>query len=148
MWRHFMRFHHVSSGCVLCGLTAVSLAAPAQVATNQPLAASASPPAGEQNWNFHIQNTDIVQGYPGFASKYSGANSLPSGGETRETVSLDVMAGVRLWRGAEAHIDGLMWQGFGIGNAVGADGFPNGEAFRLGTAVPNGAITRLFIRQT
>jgi high affinity Mn2+ porin len=105
-------------------------------------------PAGEQDWNFHVQNTDIVQGYPGFSSKYSGPNSLPSGGQTRESVSLDVMAGVRLWPGAEAHIDGLMWQGFGVNNTLGVDGFPNGEAFRLGTGVPNGAITRLFIRQT
>ena len=127
---------------------AVSLAAPAQVVTSQPLGASASPSSGEQNWNFHIQNTDIVQGYPGFASKYSGANSLPSGGEVRESVSLDVMAGVRLWHGAEAHIDGMMWQGFGIGNGVGVAGFPNGESFRLGTTVPNGTISRLFIRQT
>src|ERR1700733_11284036 len=101
-----------------------------------------------QFWNFHAQNTDIVQGYPGFAAKYSGPNSLPNGGQTRETVSLDLMAGVRLWPGAEAHIDGLMYQGFGVNNAVGVDGFPNGEAFRLGTGVPNGAITRLFIRQT
>ena len=58
------------------------------------------------------------------------------------------MAGVRLWRGAEAHIDGMMWQGFGVDNTLGVDGFPNGEAFRLGTSVPNGTITRLFIRQT
>ena len=58
------------------------------------------------------------------------------------------MAGVRLWHGAEAHIDGMMWQGFGLNNTLGVDGFPNGEAFRLGTADPNGAITRLFIRQT
>ncbi len=105
-------------------------------------------PAAEQNWNFHVQNTDIVQGYPGFSAKYSGPNSLPAGGQTRESVSLDVMAGVRLWRGAEAHIDGMMWQGFGVNNTLGVDGFPNGEAFRLGTAVPNGTITRLFIRQT
>jgi high affinity Mn2+ porin len=109
---------------------------------------STNPPTALQNWNFHVQNTDIVQGYPGFASKYTGPNSLPPGGETRESVSLDVMAGVRLWCGAEAHVDGLMWQGSGIGNALGVDGFPNGEAFRLGTEVPNGAITRLFIRQT
>ena len=101
-----------------------------------------------QTWNWHIQNTDIVQGYPAFSSKYSGPNSLPSGGETRETVSFDVYAGVRLWRGAEAHIDGLMWQGFGIGNTLGVEGFPNGEAFKVGTAVPNGNIARLFIRQT
>ena len=105
-------------------------------------------PAAEQNWNWHVQNTDILQGYPGFSSQYSGPNSLPNGGQARETVSLDLQAGVRLWPGAEAHIDGMMWQGFGVNNALGVDGFPSGEAFRLGTAEPNGAITRLFIRQT
>ena len=105
-------------------------------------------PAPDQTWNWHVQNTDIVQGYPGFTAKDSGPNSLPAGGESRETTSLDVMAGIRLWRGAEAHVDGLMWQGFGLGNALGAEGFPNGEAFRLGTGVPNGVITRLFLRQT
>jgi len=104
--------------------------------------------AHQQNWNFHVQNTETVQGYPGFSAKYSGPNSLPSGGETRETVSLDLMAGVRLWPGAEAHIDGLMWQGFGLDNTLGVEGFPNGEAYRIGTAVPNGMIARLFIRQT
>jgi high affinity Mn2+ porin len=53
-----------------------------------------------------------------------------------------------LWRGAEAHIDGLMWQGFGVDDTLGVDGFPNGEAFRLGTDAPNVNIPRLFIRQT
>jgi high affinity Mn2+ porin len=110
--------------------------------------AVAAPPSGPQNWNFHVQNTDIVQGYPGFHSQYSGPNSLPGGGQTRETVSLDVMAGVRLWPGAEAHIDGLMWQGFGLDNTLGVEGFPSAEAFRLGTEDPNGSIVRLFIRQT
>ena len=123
----------------LCFFTAASLRS-AELSTNSPV--------GEQNWNWHVQNTDIVQGYPGFSSKYSGPNSLPAGGETRESVSLDLIAGVRLWHGAEAHIDGLMWQGFGLNNTLGVDGFPNGEAFRLGSGVPNGAITRLFIRQT
>jgi high affinity Mn2+ porin len=116
----------------------------AQIPTNAPSA----PSAEEQSWNWHVQNTAIVQGYPGFSAKYSGPNSLPTGGQTRESVSLDLMAGVRLWHGAEAHIDGMMWQGFGVNNTRGIDGFPNGEAFRLGTDVPNGAITRLFIRQT
>ena len=45
-------------------------------------------------------------------------------------------------------MDGLMWQGFGLDDTLGVEGFPNGEAFRLGTEVPNGCITRLFIRQT
>lgn len=102
----------------------------------------------EQRWNWHVQNTDIAQGYPGFSAKYSGPNSLPTGGQMRESVSLDLMAGLRLWRGAEAHADAMMWQGFGLNNTRGIDGFPNGEAFRLGTDLPNAAITRLFIRQT
>ena len=128
---------------------AAASAGAADFSTNSLPASAAPPPSpGEQNWNWHVQNTDIVQGYPGFSSKYSGPNSLLSGGEARETVSLDLMTGVRLWHGAEAHIDGMMWQGFGVGNALGVDGFPNGEAFRLGTGVPNGTITRLFIRQT
>jgi high affinity Mn2+ porin len=128
---------------------AAASTAVAQESAGSPSASGiAQPPGREQDWNWHIQNTDIVQGYPGFTAKYSGPNSLPTGGETRETVSLDLMAGVRLWRGAEAHVDGMMWQGYGVNNALGVDGFPNGEAFRLGTTNPNGAITRLFIRQT
>jgi high affinity Mn2+ porin len=155
-----IRLKTAGTTLVVASTTAVSTLA-AEVATNAPVNA-ATPAAGEaalpvsakspvapsQNWNFHVQNTDIVQGYPAFASKYSGLNSLPAGGQTRETVSLDLTAGVRLWSGAEAHIDGLMYQGFGVNNAIGVDGFPNGEAFRLGTDVPNGSITRLFIRQT
>jgi high affinity Mn2+ porin len=117
-------------------------------AEDSPVLESSTNKAPAQNWNWHVQNTDIVQGYPGFSSQYSGPNSLPNGGQTRETVSLDLMAGVRLWSGAEAHIDGMLWQGYGVNNALGIDGFPNGEAFRLGTGVPNVAITRLFIRQT
>jgi high affinity Mn2+ porin len=106
------------------------------------------PDGPQQNWNFHVQNTDIVQGYPAFSAKYSGPNSLPPGGQVRETVSMDLMAGLRLWSGAEAHIDGLMWQGFGLGNTEGIEGFPNGEAVKLGTQTPAGTIARLFIRQT
>jgi high affinity Mn2+ porin len=133
---------------VLC--VSASLSGFADTIANSVLAPGLEKPenAPAQNWNWHVQNTDIVQGYPGFSSKYSGPNSLPSGGETRETVSLDLLAGVRLWPGAEAHIDGLMWQGFGVGNTLGAEGYPNGEAFRLGTGTPDVTITRLFLRQT
>ena len=136
-------------GLTALAFSATTLPALTEDSTNSaPVLASTPPPTAEQNWNWHVQNTDIVQGYPGFPAKYSGPDSLPSGGETRETVSLDLLAGVRLWRGAEAHVDGMMWQGYGIGNALGADGFPNGEAFRVGTTVPNLNIPRLFIRQT
>jgi high affinity Mn2+ porin len=118
-------------------------------------AAQAAPSATEKGasgpdrtWNFHVQNTGVFQGYPAFSAQYSGPQSLPKGGEGRETVSLDLMAGIRLWSGAEAHIDALMWQGFGLNNVLGIEGFPSGEAYRIGTAVPNGTIARIFIRQT
>jgi high affinity Mn2+ porin len=123
----------------------------ADSSTNLVATADTNGPANaQQNWNWHVQNTDIVQGYPAFPAKYTnpGFNSLPAGGEVRETVSLDLMAGIRLWQGAEAHIDGLMWQGFGVNNTVGVEAFPSGEAYRIGTDVPNGMIARLFVRQT
>jgi high affinity Mn2+ porin len=151
---------------IICAMTAPAMAADTN---NPPIAGVGAPAASqqrlpdlaptnnlavsegkEQTWNWHIQNTEVVQGYPGFPAKYTnpGFNSLPGGGETRETVSLDVMAGVRLWKGAEAHIDGLMWQGFGLNDTLGLEAVPNGEAYRLGTALPNGTFARLFIRQT
>jgi high affinity Mn2+ porin len=121
---------------------------PASGQTNALSAEAGAAPAQEQLWNWHVQNTDIVQYHPGFTAPYSGPNSLNSASEVKETVSLDILLGVRLWPGAEFHVDALMWQGFGLSDARGIDGFPNGEAFRLGTDVPNGAISRIFIRQT
>jgi len=112
------------------------------------IATEPAAPESKQNWNFHLQNTEIVQGYPGFSAKYSGPNSLPKGGETRETASLDVLGGLRLWDGAEVHFDGLTFQGFGVGDTLGAEGFPSAEAYRVGTNTPDGSIARLFIRQT
>jgi high affinity Mn2+ porin len=112
------------------------------------LTADAPANGQEQRWNFHVQNTDIVQGDPSFPAKYSGAGSLNSKGEIQETVTLDLFAGMRLWRGAEVHIDGLMWQGFGLSQTHGIEAFPNGDAFKAGTEIPNYIVARLFIRQT
>jgi len=128
-----------------------ALTSDAAVPATQPASIAGTDSAGgspEQRWNFHFQTTEIAQGYPAFPADYSGHNSLPDGGQLRETVSLDLMGGLRLWQGAEAHVDGLMWQGFGVANTLGAEGFPNGEAYRIGTDVPNGTIARLFLRQT
>jgi high affinity Mn2+ porin len=114
-------------------------------------AASATAPASffdSENWNLHLQNTDTVQGYPAFHAKYSGANSLPSGGQIRETIAVDILAGLRLWSGAELHFDGLMWQGFGLHDSLGVDDFPNAEAYKSGTAYPRLNLAQIFLRQT
>jgi high affinity Mn2+ porin len=107
----------------------------------------ALPETKEQLWNWHMQNTAILDWHPGFPAQYSGPNSMRSDSEVQETVSLDLLVGARLWRGAEFHVDGLLWQGYGFSHTVGAEGFPNGEAFRTGTTPPNVNISRLFVRQ-
>ncbi len=110
---------------------------------------SAAKPAEvqEQEWSLHAQNTDIGDWHPHFPAKYSGPNSLSSSSEFQQTVSLDLYAGVRLWHGAEFHVDGLLWQGFGFSTTRGIEGFPNAEAYRVGTSVPNVVFSRVFIRQ-
>jgi len=134
---------------VLLALAGAAFAGAANSATNTaPPAMNLAVEPPPQSWNWHVQNTDILQGDPAFHARYSGPNSLDSRGEIRETVSFDLYAGVRLWPGAEAHVDGLLWQGFGVSQTLGAEAFPNGEAFRLGTKVPNVNVARLFLRQT
>ncbi len=139
---HFSLFALASVGVIGIPRHAIGDSTQAELATDSSTAAQ------PQTWNWHVQNTDVIQGYPEFPAKYSGPNSLNSSGEIRETVSLDLFAGARLWQGAETHINGLMWQGFGLSKTLGIEAFPNGEGFRLGTKVPNVTFARLFIRQT
>ena len=55
--------------------------------------------AGEsQQWNLHVQNTDIVQGDPGFPAKYSGPNSFHSYGEDALSRTMTLYTGVKLFR--------------------------------------------------
>lgn len=101
-----------------------------------------------RNWNVHVQVTETVQGDAGFPANYSGLNSLNSKGEIQQTFTSDLFFGARLWRGAEIHVDGLMWQGFGLSHTEGIEAFPNGDAFKLGTKTPHFMFAHLFIRQT
>jgi high affinity Mn2+ porin len=145
------------AGALLCLLAAGSLAAGAdpEPTPGPPDAVGVTPappePAGaveEQPWNVHAQSTVVEQWHPAFRADYSGPQSLSSLSENRETVSVDVTGGLRLWRGAEAYVDGLSWQGFGLSKTFGVAGFPSGEAYRVGTYVPAGTVARLFLRQT
>ena len=109
--------------------------------------AAEQPGAGtEPRWNLHGQATILGQAHPRFSAPYSGPHSLQPGSDLRETVTLDLMGGARLWRGAELYLDGLMWQGFGLSKTFGVAGFPNGEAFKVGTEVPNVNLARAFLR--
>ena len=98
--------------------------------------------------NFHGQATFVWQGYPAIRSPYQGPNSLPHGGQGRETTDATLFAGVRLWRGAELWFNPELDQGFGIGNTHGAAGYPSAEAYKLGADYPYVRVSRAFVRQT
>ncbi len=107
------------------------------------------PPAdASQNYNLHFQSTVIGQGYPGFAAQYTGANSLTPAAQLKDTVSVDVTGGARLWQNGEFFGDVVIWQGFGLSNTLGAAGFPNGEAFRVGVRLPDAYLCRAYLRET
>jgi high affinity Mn2+ porin len=102
---------------------------------------------GPGTWEIHGQTTFIYQGYPPIYALYSGQNSLPPEGQSRETWTTSAFLGVRLWKGAEFYLNAETLQGFGVGNTTGAAGFPNGEAQKSNFPYPRFNLSRLFLRQ-
>jgi high affinity Mn2+ porin len=105
--------------------------------------------APDPDWvNFHGQATFVWQGYPTIRSPYQGRNSLPGGGQSRETADASLFAGVRLWQGAELWINPDIDQGFGLASTHGVAGFPSAEAYKVGADYPYVRVSRAFVRQT
>jgi high affinity Mn2+ porin len=100
------------------------------------------------NFSFHGQTTFVWQGYPAIRSPYQGAQSLPAGGEGRETTDITLYAGLRLWQGAELWVNPEIDQGFGFADTHGAAGFPSAESYKLGADYPYARAQRYFVRQT
>ena len=98
--------------------------------------------------NFHGQATFVWQGYPAIRSPHQGPNSLPHGGEARETTDATLLAGLRLWKGAEFWFNPEIDQGFGLNDTHGVAGFPSGESYKLGSTYPYARVQRAFVRQT
>lgn len=101
----------------------------------------------DQGFALHAQGTFVVQGVGGFASPYTGPNSLAPR-QVKETADITAYIGVRAWRGAEFWINPEIDQGFGLSNTLGAAGFPSAEAYKVGKADPYLRLQRLFFRQT
>jgi high affinity Mn2+ porin len=101
-----------------------------------------------EDWSIHAQYTLLGQGYPRFRSPYQGTNSLPGGGQIRETMSQTTFLGRRLWNDGELYFNPEFDQGFGLANTLGLAGFPNGEAQKAGEHVPKLNIARLYLKQT
>lgn len=100
-----------------------------------------------RDWNIHGQTTFIAQGYPAIRSPYASANSLPGGGQLRETWTADAFLGVRLWNGGELYFNPELAQGFGLNGTLGLAGFSNGEAQKGGAEFPKFRPQRYYFRQ-
>jgi high affinity Mn2+ porin len=102
---------------------------------------------GPFSWELHGQTTFIYQGYPPFNALYSGPNSFPPEGQSRETWTVSAFLGVRLWQGGELYYNPELLQGFGVASTVGAGGYPNGEAQKSNFPYPRYNTSRIFLRQ-
>lgn len=100
-----------------------------------------------ESFAVHGQFTYVEQESSNFNAPYAGPNSL-SPGRGAETIDATLYLGKRLWRGAEAWINGEIDQGFGLDDTLGAAGFPSGEAYKIGKNQPYLRLPRLFVRQT
>jgi high affinity Mn2+ porin len=101
-----------------------------------------------EDWSLHAQATFVGQGRLAIRSPYEGANSLQAQGEFKETITMTLFVGRRLWQGAELFASPEITQGNGLSQTLGIAAFPNGEATRASTTVPEISLARLFLRQT
>ena len=133
--------------CLLLAMAVPSACGQESPPPDPPQDATNSTPPDSQPWNLHIQSTVGAQSHPSFPAEYTGLNSLKPGAEVKDTVSVDLMGGVRLWRGGEFFADVLVWQGYGLSSTLGVAGFPNGEAYRVGKTYPDAYLCRAFVRE-
>ena len=115
------------------------------------LALAACPASAEDklpDWlAVHGQATFTLQGTPGFASPYSGPNSLAPD-QRKETIDATLFVGVQPWRGGELWVNPEVDQGFSLSDTLGVAGFPSAEAYKGGKKHPYTRLQRLFFRQT
>jgi high affinity Mn2+ porin len=145
-----MAFHRPAAcNLILLGAAALALSSYAQQAPLNLSIPQTTADAGQaEDWSVHGQYTFVGQGYPRFRSAYEGPNSLPGGGELRDTMSQTTYLGRRLWEGGELYFNPEFNQGFGLAHTFGLAGFPNGEAQKAGETVPKLNIARLYLKQT
>jgi high affinity Mn2+ porin len=116
-------------------------------------AQDAKPDSGSARWHPMLLGTQmdfIHQRLQPFSAKYSGDNSLQSGGDAKTSEAYGLYAGVSLLRGLEGYMDVEMVRGKGVSRTVGLAGITNGDVIRQGSAdLGDGPyIARMFLRYT
>jgi hypothetical protein len=124
------RAHEVILGALLFAAVAAS-------AANAQGADEAHADSGSARWHPMLLGTQmdfIHQRLLPFHARYSGDNSLQSGGDEKTSEAYGLYAGLRVTRGLEGYLDVEMVRGKGVSRTVGLAGITNGDVIRQGSA--------------
>lgn len=102
----------------------------------------------EEAYGVHGQATYVWQAKPAFAAAYDGPNSLQATREKSYSFTATAAAGVRLWRGGEAYLNGELVQGVPLSGLTGLGGLTNGELQKTAGSRLVLYRARAFLRQT
>ncbi len=95
----------------------------------------------------HGQTTYIWQRKPAFSADYSGAKSLNPEREKSYSFTVTLGIGVRIWQGAEFHVNPELVQGVAFSGLQGLGGLSNAELAKLSGPNPTVYRARAFVRQ-
>jgi high affinity Mn2+ porin len=124
-------------------LLALLLPTLACAAQDEGAAAADAPPP----FALHGQSTAIWQYKPPLHAAYSGVNSLLPQAEHAYSFTATLDAGVRLWHGAQFHLNPEWARGVPLSNLTGAGGISNGELARGSSPQLKGYLARAFLLQ-
>ena len=110
-------------------------------------AAWAQAPDAAQLLSFHAQTTFVWQAKPSFSAAYTGPNSLSPLEERSYSFTATADIGLRLWDGAQLHLNPEAAQGVPLSRLAGAGGLSNGELARTSGPDLNIYRARLFLLQ-
>lgn len=110
-------------------------------------AAWAQTPDDAQRLSFHAQTTFVWQAKPAFSAAYSGPNSMSPLEERGYSLTATADIGLRLWDGAQLHLNPEASQGVPLSRLVGAGGLSNGELARTSGPELHLYRARLFLLQ-
>lgn len=97
--------------------------------------------------SLHGQTTFIWQAKPAFQARYTGTNSLIPQEERSYSFTATADLGLRLWPGAQLHLNPEWAQGVPLSNLTGAGGISNGELARTSGPQLSMYRARLFFLQ-
>lgn len=112
-----------------------------------PVAAAAAGSEDMSATGIHAQATWIRQYKPSFDVAYSGPNSLRAEREWSMSFTATADLGLRLWPGAQLHVNPEAARGLPLSHLAGAGGISNGELQRGGTGTLRSYPARLFLQQ-